>query len=62
MTSQLDPATGREYVYNRWGEEIGIFHLRNGYWAFVMNGYRKDPTLTPAELQWLEKKEMELNI
>lgn len=61
MIAHYEPEYQRETIRNRWGETIGCFYLRDGYWEFVKDSYRKEPTLTPEELQWLQKREQELN-
>lgn len=52
---------GREEIRNRWDEPIGIFYYKQGYWEFVKDSYGKEVLFTPEELQWLEKRERELN-
>lgn len=62
MILDFCPDNMRGTVHNRWGESIGIFVQRHGYWEFVADEYRKEKLFTPGELQWLEAKEMELNL
>ena len=61
MIGNFDPNTQREEVYNRWGEYIGAFVLDKGYWDFVPDAGRKEKIFTPLEIQWVQKRQQELN-
>jgi hypothetical protein len=62
MILEFDATDMRGTVRNRHGEAIGIFVQRSGGWEFLPDEYRRDRVLTVAELQWVEKKQAELNI
>ena len=62
MVSQFDSENRRELVHNRWGDEVGVFYLRNGYWEFVKDSYSKELVFTPTEMQYIEKRQAELNL
>ena len=61
MVSQFDPDGKREIIHNRWGDEIGVIYLKNGYWEFVRDPYYSEPVFTPSELAYIEKRQQELN-
>ena len=61
MVGSFDAEHKRETVFNRWGETLGVFVLMDGYWDFIPDEYRKDQILKPTEIQWLERRQMELN-
>lgn len=61
MITQFDSVNKLYYVFDRYGEQFGLFALRDGGWEFVKDDYNSSD-LTNDVRAVLDKVQMELNI